>query len=158
MRVWDADPAMLCNKHLNAQHREVHWAVGLIEGGWDSHWQDVYRFKDHPKGVQWLGVVHDMTVLELQRRGRYKTHSTLGPTLLPEYDRLVTLWYEHDFWSSWLDRLMLEGYPPTQLKQGTPWERDGVSFEWYREHENDWTRESARIENRRSYYGKSVIE
>jgi hypothetical protein len=143
MRVWDCDPHVLATKHLNAQHAEVHWAVRCIQGDWKTRWTDVERFRSHPKGIQWLGVVHDITVAELQRRGLYKYHATPGPRLLPEYENIAWLWRSGGI-HTYVDALETFGYPRTRLDQGTPWERDGVSFAWYRSHENDWTRALAR--------------
>lgn len=142
MRVWDCDPAVLATKHLNAQHREIHWAIRCIQGGWRTRWKDVERFRSHSEGIQWLGVVHDLTVHELQRRGRYMSHATPGPRLLPWYAEIVWA-YTQGLPDDYLVSLQRCGYPLTELNQGTPWERDGVTFEWYREHQDDWTRAMA---------------
>jgi hypothetical protein len=134
---------VLCTKHLNAQHREVHWAIRCIEGEWATRWKDVERFRSHPQGIQWLALVHDMSVHELQRRGRYKSHATPGPELEPMYADIFWLWSKGGMYS-YLPAVETFGYPRTRLNQGTPWERDSVSFAWYRSHENDWTRALAR--------------
>ena len=68
MRVWDLPPQLLCNKHLVAEHFEIHtiWSV-LTRGlkGWARH----------PETLRWQGRLralyrrHEADVEEMQRRG-----------------------------------------------------------------------------------------
>lgn len=141
MRVWDCDPRMLCDKHLRAQHAEVHFAIRCLEGGWRTKWKDVGRFRKHPRGLAWLGFVHEATVAELVRRGKFHGHKTPVDTVHREAMEVMEF---QPFPFEYLSLLIALGYPPTELNDGTPWERDGVTFEWYREHENDWTRKLAK--------------
>jgi hypothetical protein len=143
MRVWDCDPKLLCDKHLRAQHAEIHFAIRVIENGWKTRWKDIERFRNHPNGVQWLSWVHEATVLELQNRGQFKTHASFAPKLRPFYRDLLQ-WYWIGNWSNrYLYTLVMHGYPLTKLNQGTPWERDKVSKVWYLEHHHDWTKQLA---------------
>lgn len=143
MRVWDCDPRLLCDKHLRAQHAEIHFAIRVIENGWRTKWMDVERFRTHPHGIDWLAFCHNITVATLVKRGQFKNHQT--PVQELDYPFLG---YQEIFFGGWMleymSYLLWKGYPRTELNQGTPWERDGVSFEWYRDHQQDWTRQLAR--------------
>lgn len=150
MRVWDCDPRLLCDKHLRAQHAEIHFAIRAIENGWKTKWKDVERFRRSEYGLDWLKFVHDATVVELRRRGKFANHAT--PVGEHAYQALLAHWTAQLLFDTrlWPSVLELYGYPLTELNQGTPWERDGVSFEWYREHEKDWTRAMAEAEGARN--------
>lgn len=145
MRVWDCHPRLLADKHLRAQHGEIHFAIRVIENNWRTKWKDVERFRSHPEGLLWLGTIHNFTVEVLQERGKFASHQT---PVDHEFDMTFFTEYFDHFPDNdkWMDFLLECGYPPTQLNQGTPWERDGVSFEWYRQHEKDWTRALAKEE------------
>jgi len=149
MRVWDCDPSELCDKHLRAQHAEIHFAIRCIEGGWKTKWKDVDRFRySHcPRGLAWLGFCHEVTIRELVRRGRFSGHKT--PVTTVHREALDAWIHPGNAIETYLDVLALYGYPWTQLNQGTPWERDGVSYAWYRQHEKDWTRQLAKEEHGR---------
>jgi len=68
MRVWDVPPAMLCNKHLLGEHRELH-------GLWNIHVLGKKGYSLHPETKRWAGKLkalfarHEMLVGEMQRRG-----------------------------------------------------------------------------------------
>ena len=142
MRVWDCHPAVLATKHLSAQHGEVHFAIRCVEGGWRTRWKDVYRWRDHPQGLDWLYVIHDATVGELLRRGRFHTHATPVPAPAERVlnSMCVALAAGPDSYLSWLTAF---GYPLTELNEGTPWERDRTSFEWYAGARDSYSRAAA---------------
>lgn len=87
MRIWDIDPKFLCNKHLVAEHRELHGCFRIItvhgcKGG----------YANHPETKRWYGkskalrLRHDALVAEGRRRGmnfgiEHKTPIT------PEFDQ-----------------------------------------------------------------------
>lgn len=77
MRVWDINPKYLCQKHLVAEHRELHGLWNILtkhkgKGGY-SH---------HPETLRWVGkqkalyLRHEALVLEFSKRG-YKHHTPL---------------------------------------------------------------------------------
>lgn len=73
MRVWDIDPSLLCDKHLNGEHREIHAIYNIITFGHEG-------YKYHPETKRWVGKIdalvkrHDKVVNEWLRRG--KNHKT----------------------------------------------------------------------------------
>jgi hypothetical protein len=79
MRVWDLPPQLLCNRHLVAEHFEIHtiWSV-LTRGlqGWARH----------PETRRWSGRLaalyrrHEADVEEMTRRG-YHHKSPLDASL-----------------------------------------------------------------------------
>ena len=75
MRVWDLPPSNLCNRHLNAQHNEIHSIYSIITN-------DLSGFSHHPEVERWRGHlgalyrVHERTVVEMVRRG-YNHNSEL---------------------------------------------------------------------------------
>lgn len=150
VRVWDCDPRLLCTKHLRAQHAEIHFGIRVIENDWRTKWKDVERFRADPYGLEWLAFCHEMTVHELQGRGRFNNHKTPVDDLLDGdgIKNALTFWLNTKP-SDYLIWMHAGGYPTTQLNQGTPWERDNVTFEWYQAHHNDWTRALAEAEGKR---------
>ncbi len=68
MRIWDLDTALLCDRHLLGEHRELHaiWAV-LTEGK--------RGYSRHPETLRWHGRLaalyarHGEQVEEMLRRG-----------------------------------------------------------------------------------------
>lgn len=79
MRVWDLPPQLLCDRHLVAEHHEIHtiWSV-LTRGlkGWSRH----------PETLRWQGRLralyarHEADVEEMQRRG-FRHRSPLDEAL-----------------------------------------------------------------------------
>lgn len=81
MRVWDIHPKHLCQKHLLAEHRELHglWNVLTKHGGKGG-------YSRHPETLRWVGkqkalyLRHEELVKEFTRRG-YQHHSPLDKKL-----------------------------------------------------------------------------
>ena len=79
MRIWDLDPALLCDRHLLGEHRELHavWAV-LTEGK--------RGYSRHPETLRWRGRLaalyarHEAEVGDMRRRG-FGHASPLDPRL-----------------------------------------------------------------------------
>ncbi len=83
MRIWDITPKNLCNKHLIAEHHELHaiWSIltsHKIKGG---------GYSRHPETLRWKGKLkalylrHDALVKEMGRRG-YQHRSPLDKNLV----------------------------------------------------------------------------
>lgn len=77
MRIWDIGVKNLCQKHLIAEHHELHglWNIPTIhkgEGGYSKH----------PETLRWKGKLralytrHEKLVAEMKKRG-YNHHSPL---------------------------------------------------------------------------------
>jgi putative hemolysin len=68
VRIWDLDPARLCDRHLLGEHRELH-AI------WSILTNDRTGYANHPETVRWRGRLaalyarHDEEVAEMSRRG-----------------------------------------------------------------------------------------
>ena len=68
VRIWDLEPARLCDRHLLGEHRELHaiWAILTQAKRGYSH---------HPETLRWRGRLaalnarHDAQVAEMCRRG-----------------------------------------------------------------------------------------
>jgi hypothetical protein len=79
MRIWDLDPASLCDRHLLGEHRELH-AI------WSILTTDKRGYRDHPETMRWRGRLaalyarHDAQVFEMRRRG-FRHASPLDPGL-----------------------------------------------------------------------------
>ncbi len=79
MRIWDVEPAFLCDQHLLGEHRELHavWTI-LTEGK--------RGYSNHPETVRWRGRLaallarHEAEVEEMRRRG-FRHRSPLDPEL-----------------------------------------------------------------------------
>ncbi len=75
MRIWDLSPRYLCNKHLIAEHGELHslWSVILNKKK---------GFSKHPETNRWRGKLkalynrHEKLVKEIKKRG-YNHNSPL---------------------------------------------------------------------------------
>jgi hypothetical protein len=79
MRIWDLEPAVLCNRHLLGEHRELHAIWAILTTGKSG-------YANHPETRRWRGRLaalyarHDAQVAEMSRRGlRHK--SPLDPRL-----------------------------------------------------------------------------
>jgi len=68
MRVWDIPVEYLCNKHLIAQHGEIHAIYSIITNGWKgyAHHPEVTRWRGH---LDYLKYVHLVTAMEMADRG-----------------------------------------------------------------------------------------
>lgn len=81
MRVWDIKPEYLCQKHLVAEHRELHglWNILTKHGG-------VGGYAKHPETLRWVGKTralynrHEDLIKEFINRG-YKHHTPLDKSL-----------------------------------------------------------------------------
>lgn len=68
MRVWDIPVHQLCDKHLVAQHHEIHCIYSIITNG-------LKGFAHHPEVIRWRGhllaleLKHFNTVIEMRNRG-----------------------------------------------------------------------------------------
>jgi Pyrimidine dimer DNA glycosylase len=68
VRIWDVDPAQLCDRHLLGEHRELHAIWAVLTGGKRG-------YARHPETLRWRGRLaalyarHDAQVAELARRG-----------------------------------------------------------------------------------------
>lgn len=75
MRVWDLPVTCLCNKHLLAQHNEIHAIYSIIinkKNGFSNH-PEVNRWRKH---IPALFLIHTTTAVEMVKRG-YKHNSRL---------------------------------------------------------------------------------
>jgi hypothetical protein len=81
MRIWDINPKYLCQKHLLAEHRELHglWNILTIhksKGGYSRH----------PETLRWVGkqkalfLRHEKLINEFSCRG-YLHHTLLDKKL-----------------------------------------------------------------------------
>ena len=67
MRIWDIEPKYLCNKHLVAEHGELHSLWSIINN-------QKKGFSQHPETQRWRGKLkalylrHEQLVIELARR------------------------------------------------------------------------------------------
>jgi hypothetical protein len=79
MRIWDISPDRLCDKHLLAEHRELHAIWVIITEGRTGYGR-------HPETMRWRGKLkalhlrHERLVKEFSRRG-FKHRSPLDPSL-----------------------------------------------------------------------------
>lgn len=108
MRVWDYHPRLLCNKHLIAQHNEIHAIHSIITNGLDG-------FSNHPEVKRWVGKLgalyrtHERTTAEMLVRG-YNHNSELP------YATLSHLTPMPKPWQSMVDQLtILVGKQKTYL-------------------------------------------
>lgn len=90
MRVWDYPPKLLCNRHLLAQHNEIHAIHSIITNG-------KIGFSNHPEVNRWRGHLgalyrkHERTVAEMLNRGM-NHHTPIKPKLLFWLDRMPEPW------------------------------------------------------------------
>jgi hypothetical protein len=79
VRIWDLDPASLCDRHLLGEHRELHAIWSILTTGKRG-------YRDHPETARWRGRLaalyarHDAQVAEMHRRG-FRHASPLDPRL-----------------------------------------------------------------------------
>ncbi|HLZ72864.1 MAG TPA: pyrimidine dimer DNA glycosylase/endonuclease V [Dehalococcoidia bacterium] len=79
MRIWDVAPALLCQKHLTGEHRELH-------GLWNILTQGKRGYANHPETRRWRGKLaalyarHAALDAEMTRRS-YRHASPLDPAL-----------------------------------------------------------------------------
>jgi hypothetical protein len=79
VRIWDLDPASLCDRHLLGEHGELHAIWSILTTGKRG-------YRDHPETVRWRGRLaalyarHDAQVAEMHRRG-FRHASPLDPRL-----------------------------------------------------------------------------
>jgi hypothetical protein len=68
VRIWDVDPALLCDRHLLGEHRELHAIWSILTTGKRG-------YRDHPETVRWRGRLaalyarHEAQVTEMGGRG-----------------------------------------------------------------------------------------
>ena len=68
MRIWDLDPALLCDRHLLGEHRELHGIWSILTTGKRG-------YSRHPETLRWNGRLaalyarHEAEVAEMDRRG-----------------------------------------------------------------------------------------
>lgn len=85
MRVWDIHPKHLCQKHLIAEHRELHglWNILTKHKGRGG-------YARHPETLRWVGkqkalfLRHEALINEFSRRG-YRHYSPLDKKLARGY-------------------------------------------------------------------------
>jgi hypothetical protein len=79
VRIWDLDPASLCDRHLLGEHRELHAIWSILTAGKRG-------YRHHPETMRWRGRLaalyarHDAEVAEMRRRG-FRHASPLDPRL-----------------------------------------------------------------------------
>ncbi|HTE58847.1 MAG TPA: pyrimidine dimer DNA glycosylase/endonuclease V [Solirubrobacteraceae bacterium] len=79
MRIWDLEPALLCDRHLLGEHRELHAIWAILTAGKRG-------YARHPETLRWsdrlaaLYARHDAQVAEMSRRG-FRHASPLDPRL-----------------------------------------------------------------------------
>jgi hypothetical protein len=81
MRIWDVDPKLLCQKHLVAEHRELHglWNILTKHGGNGG-------YSKHPETLRWVGKTkalfarHEALIREFRKRG-FNHHTPLDEKL-----------------------------------------------------------------------------
>lgn len=72
MRVWDIPVKQLCNKHLIAQHHEIHCIASILK---KKYYGEKTGFANHPEVLRWsnneigLAWMHLQTSLEMIHRG-----------------------------------------------------------------------------------------
>lgn len=81
MRIWDIHPKFLCNKHLVAEHRELHGLWNILtkhkmKGGY-SHHPEIKRWVGKEKA---LYLRHELFIKEFKKRG-FKHFSPLSKKL-----------------------------------------------------------------------------
>ncbi|MFA5318437.1 MAG: pyrimidine dimer DNA glycosylase/endonuclease V [Patescibacteria group bacterium] len=81
MRIWDISPKCLCQKHLIAEHRELHGLWNIL-----TKHQGRGGYSRHPETLRWRGKLkalynrHEVLVKEMKRRG-YNHHTPLDKKL-----------------------------------------------------------------------------
>lgn len=81
MRIWDIDPKKLCQKHLVAEHRELHGLWNIL-----TKHEGKGGYSKHPETLRWVGKNralferHVALIREFEKRG-YKHHTPLDEQL-----------------------------------------------------------------------------
>jgi len=78
MRVWDVDPSLLCNKHLNGEHREIHAIHSILLN-------DKRGYRHHPEVLRWVGK------LDALRKRHGEVVSAMIMRGMNHYSPLVTV-------------------------------------------------------------------
>jgi hypothetical protein len=79
VRIWDLEPARLCDRHLLGEHRELHAIWAILTRGKEG-------YAHHPETLRWRGRLaalyarHEAQVAEMSRRG-FRHASPLDPRL-----------------------------------------------------------------------------
>jgi hypothetical protein len=74
VRIWDLDPALLCDRHLLGEHRELHAVWAILTTGKRG-------YAHHPENAALARPArHDAQVSELRRRS-FRHASPLDPRL-----------------------------------------------------------------------------
>jgi hypothetical protein len=79
VRIWDLEPALLCDRHLLGEHRELHGIWSILTTGKRG-------YSRHPETLRWRGRLaalyarHEAQVAEMARRG-FRHASPLDPRL-----------------------------------------------------------------------------
>jgi hypothetical protein len=77
VRIWDLEPAALCDRHLLGEHRELHGIWSILVNGKQG-------YSRHPETLRWQGRLaalfarHEALVIEMDRRG-FRHRSPLEP-------------------------------------------------------------------------------
>jgi hypothetical protein len=77
VRIWDLEPAVLCDRHLLGEHRELHGIWSILVNGKRG-------YARHPETLRWQGRLaalfarHEALVAEMDRRG-FRHRSPLDP-------------------------------------------------------------------------------
>jgi hypothetical protein len=91
VRIWDLEPALLCDRHLLGEHRELHAIWAILTNGKGG-------YARHPETLRWRGRLaalsarHDAQVAEMSRRG-FRHASPLDSRLAtgsPEQPELIS--------------------------------------------------------------------
>ena len=81
MRIWDIHPRYLCQKHLLAEHRELHGLWNILTKN-----KNAGGYSCHPETLRWVGkqkalyLRHKALVREFDNRG-YQHHTSLDKKL-----------------------------------------------------------------------------
>jgi hypothetical protein len=77
VRIWDLEPALLCDRHLLGEHRELHaiWAILNTGKRGYAHHPGTLRWRDR---LAALYARHAAQVAEMSRRG-FRHASPLDP-------------------------------------------------------------------------------
>ena len=81
MRIWDIHPRYLCQKHLLAEHRELHGLWNILTKN-----KSAGGYSCHPETLRWVGkqkalyLRHEALAKEFDNRG-YQHHTPLNKKL-----------------------------------------------------------------------------
>lgn len=92
MRVWDLAPSYLCDKHLRAEHFEMHCIYTIVKKI-ETTPTDKIGYRNHPEVKRWVGKLpalkrrHDIVAEEMVRRGwNHKSPLEFYPGKLDQFD------------------------------------------------------------------------